>query len=198
MLPLLTVLLLAAFAVVRHYQPLVMGPIFTVLVLLVAHWSGLSWTAIGLSRRGGDWALGGLLLTALVYAVALLIPRTRRLFRDPRYQAGPVRALATALIAVPLSTVAVEEAAFRGALWPVSWATPVLFGLWHVLPGGRSNAAAPSRWATFGFTLAAGVVFALVRHFSGGLLAPFVLHWAVNGLGVLASAVAPRFSRPAS
>jgi membrane protease YdiL (CAAX protease family) len=195
---LLAVLLLAAFSLVRQYQPLVTGPVFAVLVLLAAHWSGLSWTAIGLSWRGGLWALGCLLLTGLVYTVALLIPRTRRLFRDPRYQVGPGRAFFTALIAVPLSTVAVEEAAFRGALWPIAWATPVLFGLWHVLPGSRTNAAAPSRWATFAFTFAAGVVFAVLRHFSGGLLAPFVLHWAVNGLGVLASALAPRLSRPTS
>jgi uncharacterized protein len=180
-----TVLLLAVFYVVRRYQPLVMGPLFAVLIILVAR--------LHIGFAGVWWALGCLLLTLLVYAAALLF--FRGLFRDPRYEVGLGRAIYTALVAVPLSTVAVEEAAFRGALWPIAWATPVLFGLWHVLPGSRTNAAAPSRWATFGFTFAAGVVFALLRHFSGGLLAPFVLHWAVNGLGVVAGALAARLNR---
>jgi membrane protease YdiL (CAAX protease family) len=192
----LTLLLLAAFHVVRrHRSPLVAGPAFAVLVLLVARSTGRSWTRIGLSGRGWGWALAAIAATALVYAAALAIPVTRRLFRDSRYQRDAVR---TALIAVPLATVAVEEAAFRGALWPIAWATPVLFGLWHVLPGSRTNAAVAGRWApvaTFAFTTAAGVVFALLRHFSGGLLAPFALHWAINGLGVLAQALALRWSR---
>jgi hypothetical protein len=136
----------------------------------------------------------GVALTAAVYAAALLIPATRRLFRDPRYDVSLGRAVLTALVAVPLATVAVEEAAFRGALWPIWWATPILFGLWHVVPGSRTNAAASGRWATFAFTASAGVVLALLRHFSGGLLAPFVVHWAVNGFGVVASSFAFRRS----
>ncbi|MEV6849158.1 CPBP family intramembrane glutamic endopeptidase [Actinoplanes sp. NPDC051411] len=186
----LTVVLLAAFSLVRGRAPLILGPVFAAAFLLIAgRFSG------GVPVGGTGWALGGLGLTVLVYAIALLVPFTRRRFRDPRYEVPLGRAFFTALVAVPLSTVAVEEAAFRGALWPIAWATPVLFGLWHVLPGDRTNAAAPSRWATFGFTFAAGVVLALLRHFSGGLLAPFVLHWAANGLGVVASAVAVRLDR---
>lgn len=176
----LTVALLAAFFLLRRRAPLILGPVFAVAFLLIG----------GCPIGGVGWAAGCLALAVLGYAVALLIPATRRLFRDPRYQVPLGRALFTALIAVPLSTVAVEEAAFRGALWPVAWATPVLFGLWHVLPGARTNAAASSRWATFGFMLGAGVVLALLRHFSGGLLAPFVLHWAANGLGVVATSLA--------
>ena len=176
----LALALLAVFFLVRRWQPLVLGPVFTVLFLLLG----------GCPVGGVRWAVGGLAGTALGYAVALLVPFTRKLFHDPRYQVSLGRALFTALIEVPLATVAVEEAAFRGALWPVAWATPVLFGLWHVLPGTRTNAAASSRWATFGFTVAAGVVLAVLRHFSGGLLAPFVLHWAANGLGIVASALA--------
>ena len=38
------------------------------------------------------------------------------------------------------------------------------------------------------FTTGAGVVFAVLRHESGSLLAPFLLHWATNGLGILAAA----------
>ena len=186
----LAVVLLAVFHLVRGRAPLVLGPVFAAAFLLIAgRFSG------GVPVGGAGWALGCLGLTVLVYAVALLVPLTRRLFRDPRYEVSLGRAFFTGLVAVPLSTVAVEEAAFRGALWPVAWVTPVRFGLWHVLPGARTNAAAPGRWATFGFTFAAGVVLALLRHFSGGLLAPFVLHWAANGLGVVASAVAAGVDR---
>jgi membrane protease YdiL (CAAX protease family) len=42
--------------------------------------------------------------------------------------------------------------------------------------------------ATIAFTTLAGVVFAELRRRSGSLLAPIGLHWATNGLGVLAAA----------
>ena len=41
---------------------------------------------------------------------------------------------------------------------------------------------------TVAFTILAGIVFAELRRRSGSLLAPAGLHWATNGLGVLASA----------
>jgi uncharacterized protein len=200
---LLTVVLLAAVHTLRRVEApaaqLATGPAAAALILLVARSSAGSWTEVGLTTRGAGWAAAAVSLTALVYAAALGIPATRRLFRDPRYLQGLRPALVTALISVPLATVAVEEAAFRGALWPVAWATPVLFGLWHILPGSRTNAAVAGRWAlvaTFGFTTAAGVLLALLREVSGGLLAPFALHWAVNGLGVLAAALAAGRDRP--
>lgn len=93
-----------------------------------------------------------------------------------------------------------------------------LFGVWHVLPAtalarthtslqgrpaqgrsaeGRSAeghaSAGPRRMtitvlATMAFTTLAGIVFAELRRRSGSLLAPIGLHWATNGLGVLAAA----------
>ena len=41
---------------------------------------------------------------------------------------------------------------------------------------------------TVAFTAASGVVFCELRRRSGSLLAPAGLHWATNGLSVLASA----------
>ena len=38
------------------------------------------------------------------------------------------------------------------------------------------------------FTTLAGIVFAVLRQQSGSLVAPFLLHWATNGLGILAAA----------
>ncbi len=99
----------------------------------------------------------------------------------------------------------------HGTLW-AAIATSALFGLWHVLPavdGARANAADPegdtagsgagrARVApgilarqvvgTVAFTALAGAVFAVLRDQSGSLVAPFLLHWATNGLGILAAA----------
>jgi membrane protease YdiL (CAAX protease family) len=42
--------------------------------------------------------------------------------------------------------------------------------------------------ATVAFTTVAGLLFAELRRRSGSLLAPIGLHWATNGMGVLAAA----------
>ena len=78
-----------------------------------------------------------------------------------------------------------------------------LFGLWHILPSlglatdneaigsavGRGRSAQViAVLGTVLFTAASGVVFCELRRRSGSLLAPAGLHWAVNGLSVLASA----------
>jgi membrane protease YdiL (CAAX protease family) len=122
-------------------------------------------------------------------------------------------ALYTSLVVIPLGTVLFEEVAFRSVLWGllahdygVPLATAVsacLFGLWHVLPAmdlarthtsvkGRATAGrrrlAVTVLATIAFTTIAGIVFAELRRRSGSLVAPVGLHWATNGLGVLAAA----------
>ena len=198
----------------ERWQPVV-GPAVAAFLLAVGAWSGMTWAQLGLDP---DALVRGLLLggaaAALVgsaYAVAVRVPATRRLFLDARHRVGPARAARRALLVVPLGVVVLEEVAFRGVLWGLlemeygtAWATAatsVLFGLWHVLPaidGARANASegAPLRpgilvgqvLGTVAFTTLAGVVFALLRDWSGSLVAPFLLHWAVNGLGVLAAA----------
>jgi len=150
-------------------------------------------------------------LVAVGYAVAAMIPGTHRFFRDTRYRLGLGPAVYTAFVAVPLGTVVFEEVAFRGVLWGLvedaydaaaaTVVTSILFGLWHVLPAlaaARTNAAlgpsgpgsGPGRTvlATVAFTTVAGVVFAELRRRTGSLLAPVLLHWAANGIGVLVSA----------
>ena len=79
----------------------------------------------------------------------------------------------------------------------------MLFGLWHVLPslglaadnqaigstvGTGTSGQAISVLGTVLFTALAGVVFCELRRRSGSLLASAGLHWATNGLGVLAAA----------
>ncbi len=148
----------------------------------------------------------------MLFAVAAVVPLTRSAFHDSRYHFGWGHAALTAFVLIPVGTVLFEEVAFRGVLWGLLWrrhgpwvATSVssaLFGLWHVLPslglaadnqaigstvGSGSSGQAVSVLGTVLFTSLAGVVFCELRRRSGSLLASAGLHWAVNGLAVLAA-----------
>ena len=76
---------------------------------------------------------------------------------------------------------------------PWTWQGPT----WPFAPaqGSRRRRARLTVLGTVAFTTFAGVVFAELRRGSGSLLAPFGLHWATNGLGVLAAAVVWAISR---
>lgn len=213
---------LAGANVLHKYGPagfgLVLGPAVAVALLVFARRSGLSWHDLGLSRRtwvrGTTYAACAVGLVAAVYAVAAALPLTRTAFLDARYQMSIGPAFFTALVAIPLGTVLMEEIAFRGVLqglvtrhrgvgWGLSLSS-VLFGGWHVLPSlnlGRANAAVGDLAGSGGaaqvgvvlvsvvFTAGAGVLLGELRRRSGSLVAAAGLHWAVNGLAVLAAAV---------
>jgi len=198
----------------RRAHP-VTGPLAAALLLLVGRAAGLSWAELGLGReslvRGLAWGGAAAGVVAVGYAVGVTVPATRTLFRDTRYRVGPGSAVAMAFVTIPLSTVVFEEVAFRGVLWGLVdsdhgpwWATGVsaaLFGLWHVLPAldlmqtnqtlsadGRGRRRVWTVVGTVAFTTLAGLVFGELRHRTGSLLGPTLLHWATNGLGVLAAA----------
>lgn len=207
-----------------HAHP-VTGPLAAGLLLLVGRAAGLSWTQLGLGAesvvQGLLWGGAAVAVIALVYAVGLALPATRGLFVDARHQGGVWVTLHRAGLVVPLGTVVFEEVAFRGVLWALlevaygpAWATGVsaaLFGVWHVLPAvdgarhnsptGRVSRAELLRQVvgTVAFTALAGILFGVLRDRSGSLLAPALLHWATNGLGAVAAALAWRWSttRPA-
>lgn len=170
-------------------QPLT-GPAAAFLLVAV---SGLSPSQAGLTLSGGWYAFLALSIPLLGYGVAVLIPAARRALAARSFE-HPVR---SALLGVPFSTVIFEEVAFRGVLWALLFqdhgavrayvVTALLFGLWH-LPDTREVA----------FTTLAGVLLSFLRHAGGGLLAPVVLHWAANGLGILASAWVRRSRQPDS
>ena len=197
------VAVMAAFAVWTRRGPArvqpVTGPLFTVALLLV---SGLSRAQAGFGDGSVRWAVAGAGLVAAGYAVALSVPRLRPVLAATPHRLGARAAAYTALVAVPLATVLFEEVAFRGVLWGLierdhgaRWAgvvTSVLFGLWHARPRRDPPLVV---LGTVLFTTAAGVVFALLRHHGGNLLAPVAVHWAANGFGVLASAWLWRRSR---
>ena len=162
---------------------------------------------------GSIWAAGAIGAVAVVFAVGATLPLTRDAFRDARYHLGWEHALLTAFLLIPLGTVLFEEVAFRGVLWGLlrrgrgtltaTVVSSALFGLWHVLPslglaadnqaigsavGKGTSGEAISVLGTVLFTGLAGVVFCELRRRSGSLLASIGLHWATNGLGVLAAA----------
>jgi membrane protease YdiL (CAAX protease family) len=195
----------------------VTGPSAALLMILVGRTAGLSWQELGLGRQswgpGIKVGLAAALVVAVVYSVAVAIPLTRAAFRDLRYRLGLREASYMALVVIPLGTVLFEEVAFRGVLWGLlarsfgvlsaTAVSSVLFGLWHVLPAmdlSRTRTSVPrdklaghrraviSVLATIVFTTLAGIVFAELRSRSGSLVAPIGLHWATNGLGVLAAA----------
>lgn len=202
-----------------RWQP-VAGPVAAALLLVVGRVAGLSWEQLGLGPgavvRGLVWGGAAVAGVALVYAVGLALPATRGLFRDARHRVGARTTAHRAAVVVPLGTVVFEEVAFRGVVWGLlevdlgaAWATgasAVLFGLWHGLPavhGARENSATGEVAradllrqvaVTVAFTALAGVVFGVLRGQSGSLVAPALLHWATNGLGVVAAALAWRWS----
>ncbi|MGW8766330.1 CPBP family intramembrane glutamic endopeptidase [Streptomyces sp. NPDC055815] len=187
----------------------------SVLLLGVLRWAGGTLADAGLApgtlARGARWALALTGLVGVVYAVGALLPATRSLFEDRRYDAMTGGELVTrVLVVVPVGTVLVEEIAFRGVLYGLVcrargavWATAVssvLFGLWHVLPSLHLATAKPVLTSALGgsvlgsvlavmgavlFTALSGVLFCELRRRSGSLLAPMGLHWAVNALGYI-------------
>ena len=199
------------------HASLVVGPVFAAVLLTLARLAGLSWAEVGLGpgtwRRGLTWSAVIIGCVAVVYAVGAALPLTRDAFRDTRYHLDWANALLTSFVLIPLGTVLFEEVAFRGVLWGLlrrvrgtvmaTVVSSLLFGIWHVLPSlglssdneaigsavGRGRSAQViTVLATVAFTALSGVVFCELRRRSGSLLASASLHWATNGLGVLASA----------
>lgn len=195
------------------------------LLLLVGRLDGLSWTELGFGAQqlqsGLRWAgvLVGVVLLGETAAVAL--PVTRKAFADTRATSltgGGV--LWHVLVRIPVGTALLEEVAFRGVLYAMLarrygvvaaiGGSSLPFGLWHVLPSvtlRHANAAVARvvgastggtvvtvTGATVGAGLA-GVALCELRRRSGGLLAPFALHWSLNGLGLLFAWASSRASR---
>jgi membrane protease YdiL (CAAX protease family) len=175
----------------------------------------------GTWRPGLRWAGVELGAAAVVLAVAAALPLTRNAFRDNRYHLSLGSALLTSFVLIPVGTVLLEEVAFRGVLWGLlcrargtvtaTVVSSLLFGLWHALPslelasdnraisgvvGSGKSAQVATVLGTMAFTAAAGVVFCELRRRSGSVLAPAGLHWAVNGLSVLASAAVWAWGTP--
>lgn len=170
---------------------------------------GLSTSELGMShrdvRRGlvvGVIAAGCILA---VIAVLVVVPASRGHFTSSRVRTdSPSLHWLEPLVIIPFGTVLFEELIFRGVLlgallrrWDVRRAvvaSSLVFGLWH-LPGvihsstsnGSLHAGAVAGTVTV--TMAAGVLFAVLRLRSSSLVAPVLAHLAFDaGAYVLALA----------
>lgn len=134
-------------------------------------------------RRAGAGVRWGTAVAAPVlagYAVAAAVPSLRARLESP-----PPASREWLLVRIPLGTVLAEELLFRAVLDAVAtrWlgrsgavlVGATVFGLWHRKDGGG--------WPTVAFTAASGVLFLRLRHGSDSLVAPALLHLAVNGGG---------------
>lgn len=185
-------------------------------LVLLARSAGCDPTDLGLDRRHlrGSLRAGGLGASLVVAGcgVLLLTDVAPDMFRDDRATSPTTRgALWQLLVRIPFGTVVAEEVTFRGVL-PALFASPtrppwlpgalssLLFGLWHLLPSlemPRSNVAM-SRFAqrrrlgsvvalAFGTTTLAGGALHLLRHRTGHLAAPMLVHLATNAMGLLSA-----------
>lgn len=196
----------------RWYVPLAL--IWTLAFLLFGRLVGLSWTEMGLGNPayGIIWGIGCIVVVSVAMAAGVAIPRLHPLFADERVLGSTGRQVALkSLVEVPLGTVALEEVVFRsvllglltvsfGTVWGVI-GSAFLFGLWHVLPAlemhdshSLTSQLGSGWWAkvttvvgTILATGAAGVGFALLVVWSGSVLAPMGLHWALNSTGSIAA-----------
>ncbi len=187
---------------------------FVVVLVVLARVAGLTRADLGLAAgtigSGARWGGAAASVVLLGYLVAAVISRVWITPGGEAVSGQWSDALVRAMVLIPLVTVIPEELAFRGLMWGLLdrargrraatvWSS-VLFGLWHVqsaLGGGPANATASGVLGETGVGVAArvvgtvvvtglaGVLLAVLRYRSGSLLAPILLHWAVNGFGAL-------------
>ncbi|NMD54158.1 MULTISPECIES: CPBP family intramembrane glutamic endopeptidase [Tsukamurella] len=98
------------------------------------------------------------------------------------------------LVDIPLGTALPEELLFRAALTPAlqsaygrragAIAGPVTFGLWHV---GAARSAHDPVFPTIGVTTVFGALMDALARRTGRWWPCFVVHWMLNGSGVILS-----------
>jgi uncharacterized protein len=146
--------------------------------------------------------------TVAAVAGAAAVPATRRFFADRRIvQLSDRRAAYEVAIRIPIGTALAEELIFRGALFALlrrhgSTAraltlSSVLFGLWHVFPALDGVSATTRRrvLAASGTVLAttiAGHGFGWLRARSGSVVAPVMVHAALNASAFVATRIVAR------
>jgi membrane protease YdiL (CAAX protease family) len=183
------------------WAPLVTSAVGTALVIVAAVWFGPD--TVGLADPDGgllaSWGSATLVAMFSVGAVMLSRPQLRVHLADPRIGGmSSRRAAAHILVRIPLVTVIIEEAVFRGvlhaallALYPeplALWGGAVLFGLWHIGPGlDQAHAVDRSRLGRFVHvavtvlaTTAAGAFLVWLRIESGSIWVPVAVHAGVN------------------
>jgi membrane protease YdiL (CAAX protease family) len=183
------------------WAPLVTSTVGATLVVGAALWFGAG--TVGLAGPDGGllaaWGSGTMVAMTSVGMVMLSRPQLRGHLADPRLGAMSARtAAAHILVRIPLITVVIEEAVFRGvlhaaliALYPepiALWGGAVLFGLWHIGPGlDQAHAVDRHNFArvihvgiTVVATTAAGAFLVWLRIETGSIWVPVAVHAGVN------------------
>ncbi len=197
----------------------------SVVLLAIGLLDGNDFTDMGLGFSyllpGLIWASTSIVGVTLVYLIGSIFKKTREAFADDRIGSlSGGRLLFQLLVEVPLGTVLLEEIAFRAVLFSMLARrfdltttiviSAIVFGLWHILPSFGTHEDNPALgsvvgsgrrgniWAILASVLTttlAGVLFTVMRIFSGSVLAPMGFHWATNGLGYAFSWILLRFRR---
>lgn len=189
---------------------------------VLAFGAGLKPADLGLGPRayprGARWAATIIVVVMAAIALAMAVPALRELFHNEAYRSLSW-ALFSAFVLIPLQTVIPEELLFRGIIlgallrrkrtWVAVVIQAVLFGLWHVVSSLGLTASNEGFTAAVGsgaigtilgivgavlFTGISGVVFGWLRVKTGSLLPCLALHWAANGAGAVAAALAWQLS----
>jgi CAAX protease family protein len=182
----------------------------------LAHLSGADMAGEGLDPGTVDDGLRlglavGIPAAALVLAGAA-IPAIRKYYHDDRITRATSDDITYHLLArIPFATAMTEEVIFRSALLGVFGRTrgpfmaavfsSALFGAWHILPtidrlhtnagAARLHGTDPKRQAltvasVVAGTALAGMAFCWLQRRSRSVVAPIVVHAALNGSGLLA------------
>ena len=150
----------------------------------------LGWRGAG---KGLRWGTASAVLPVAAYTVMLAVSPVRR-----RMAAGARRADHTewVFVHIPFGTVLAEELLFRSVLYALTrrasrrWRrvlTSVAFGLWHIAPARHAGDSVPG---TVVLTALSGVVFDELRRRTGSVVAPMLLHLAINAGGAVAVGIA--------
>lgn len=169
--------------------------------LVVALAAGLTAADLGASaeRMVAGSRLGGLAFLAVT--VVLIGAALVGVLTNSRVDVSLGDMLLRTLVVIPLGTVLVEEAAFRGVLHGLLEQVTstrvamvygaLLFGLWHVFPVWRAGSVETDLAdigrtftvvGTFVATTVAGYLFVWLRMQSGSLVAPVLAHLATNSV----------------
>lgn len=180
------------------------------LVVWVALRSGACAAELGLDRRhltrGLRLGVIAVAVVAVVLAIALAMPSLESRLADEAVAAdSPAMRWFRPLVRIPLGTVVAEELLFRSVLYGLVlrrrgpsaalWWSAGLFGLWHIIPAwetaqGTGLVVLGAVVGTVVATTAAGVLFGLLRRWSGSVVAPGLAHAATNSLAYVAALVA--------
>ncbi len=180
--------------------------------------SGLTWDDLGLGSARTGLRVG--MCAAAASAAAVLLGTAagaghrlgRRLLADRRATLDARDLVWQTLIRIPIGTAAFEEVAFRGVLLGIVavrygpraglLASSVVFGLWHIGPtlaALRINDVTTGRTRTCAaavtLTTFAGLVLGRLRIAGGHVVTPWLAHWALNAMTLLAAAAWQRSGR---